>query len=237
VIVRSLDHAMPGRLGCGVFLVGCQEFTKLYHPAAILRTSSHEFYTITLEDAMKALRLFPKMVIAVGIAFALAGLVAAGAGIYIRSFVVQQLAAQQITTPEDASIPNTPVTGMGTALSMANIIQHHAAESGKGLTYAQMGRFAVESGDPAGTNNADEALKDTNGKPVANQARNTQLTAASLVTSLSLSAMAIGASYGAIALGVGFTVLGIVIAGLGYALLGLITPAVAQRFGVQPVAA
>jgi hypothetical protein len=79
-------------------------------------------------------------------------------------------------------------------------------------------------------------LKDAKGKPVANQARNTQLTAASLVTSLSLSAMAIGAAYGAIALGVGFTVLGIVIAGLGYALLGLITPEVARRFGVQPVA-
>jgi hypothetical protein len=186
---------------------------------------------------MKALRLFPKMVIAVGIAFAVAGLVAAGAGVYILNFVGQQLTAQQITTPEDASIPNTPVTGMATALSMANIIQHHAADSGKGLTYAQMGRFAVESGDPAGTNKADEALKDANGKPVANAARNTQLTAASLVTSLSLSAMAIGASYGAIALGIGFTVLGIVIAGLGYALLGLITPAVAQRFGVQSVAA
>jgi hypothetical protein len=185
---------------------------------------------------MNTLRLFPKMVIAVGIAFALAGLVAAGAGIYIRSFVGQQLAAQQITTPEDASIPNTPVTGMATALSMADIIQHHAADGANGLTYAQMGRFAVESGDPAGTNNADAALKDANGKPAANQARNTQLTAASLVTSLSLSAMAIGASYGAIAMGVGFTVLGIVIAGLGYALLGLITPAVAQRFGVRPVA-
>jgi hypothetical protein len=100
-----------------------------------------------------------------------------------------------------------------------------------------MGRFAVESGDPAGTNNADAAKKDANGKPVANQARNTQLTAAGLVTSLSLSAMAIGAAYGAMALGVGFTVLGIVIAGLGYALLGLITPTVAQRFGLQPVAA
>ena len=59
---------------------------------------------------MNALRLFPKMVIAVGIAFALAGLVAAGAGIYIRTFVGQQLAAQHITTPEDASIPNAPVT-------------------------------------------------------------------------------------------------------------------------------
>src|ERR1044071_7557158 len=185
---------------------------------------------------MNALRLFPKMVIAVGIAFALAGLVVAGAGVYIRNFVVQQLTAQQITTPEDASIPNAPVDGIATALSMANIIQHHAADSSNGLTYAQMGRFAIEGGDPAGTNNADGALKDANGKPVPNQARNTQLTAASLVTSLSLSAMAIGASYGAIALGVGFTVLGIVIAGLGYALLGLITPEVARKFGVQPVA-
>ena len=185
---------------------------------------------------MNALRLFPKMVLAVGIAFALAGLVVAGAGVYIRSFVGQQLAAQQITTPEDASIPNAPVDGIATALSMADIIQHHAADSSNGLTYAQMGRFALASGDPAGTNKADEALKDANGKPLANQARNTQLTAAGLVTSLSLSAMAIGASYGAIALGIGFMVLGIVVAGLGYALLGLITPAVAERFGVQPVA-
>ena len=186
---------------------------------------------------MNALRLFPKMVIVVGIAFALAGLIAAGAGIYIRTFVGQQLAAQNITTPEDASIPNAPVTGIATALSMADIIQHHAADSSNGLTSAQMGRFTVASGDPAGTNTADAAVQDANGKPVANQARNTQLTAASLVTSLSLSAMAIGASYGAIALGVGFTVLGIVITGLGYALLGLITPAVATRFGVHPVAA
>src|SRR3989337_3309172 len=138
---------------------------------------------------MNALRLFPKMVMAIGIAFALAGLVAAGAGIYIRMFVGQQLAAQQIPTPEDASIPNAPVTGIATSLSMADIIQHHAADSSDGLTYAQMGRFSVESGDAAGTNNADEALKDPTGKPVANQARNTQLTAAGLVTSLSLSAM------------------------------------------------
>jgi hypothetical protein len=185
---------------------------------------------------MNALRLFPKMVIVVGIAFALSGLVVAGAGIYIRTFVGQQLAAQNITTPEDASIPNAPVDGIATALSMANIIQHHAAGSSNGLTYAQMGRFTVASGDPAGTNNADQALKDANGNPVANAARNTQLTAASLVTALSLSAMALGASYGAMALGVGFTVLGIVVAGLGYALLGLITPAVAQRFGLQPIA-
>ena len=141
-----------------------------------------------------------------------------------------------MTNPENASIPNAPVTGIATALSMTDIIQHHAATSGSGLTYAQMGRFAVASGDPAGTNSSDQTLKDARGQPVANQARNTQLTAASLVRSLSLLAMVIGASYGDGARR-RFTVLGIVIAGLGYALLGLITPAVAQRFGVQPVTA
>jgi hypothetical protein len=185
---------------------------------------------------MNNLKLFPRVVMIIGIAFVIAGLVAAGAGIYTQSFVVNQLAAQNITTPDDASIPNVPVNSIQTALSMANIIQHHAAGSGGGLTYAQMGRFAVEGGDPAGTNNADEALKDANGNPVANQARNTQLTAAGLVTSLSLSAMAIGLAYGAIALGLGFVLLGFVVTGLGYALLGLVTPEVAERFGLKTVA-
>jgi hypothetical protein len=186
---------------------------------------------------MNAVRLFPKLVMAIGIIFALGGLGTAGAGIYIRGFVGDQLAAQNITTPDDATIPNAPVTGIATALSMADIIQHHASDSSKGLSYAQMGRFAVESGDPAGTNVAAEALKDANGKPVSNAARATQLTASGLVTSLSLSAMAIGAAYGAIALGVGFLVLGIILTGVGYALLGLITPDLARKFGLQPVAA
>jgi hypothetical protein len=184
---------------------------------------------------MKSLRLFPKLVIVVGIIFALGGLGTMIAGFYINNFVTDELAAQNITTPEDASMPNVPVNSIASALSMADIIQHHAADSSNGLSYAQMGRFAVASGDPAGTNKADEAAKDANGKPVANQARNTQLTAAGLVTSLSLSAMAMGAAYGAIALGLGFLVLGIVITGLGYALLGLITPEVAKRFGLHPV--
>ena len=185
---------------------------------------------------MNKLQIFPKAVIVIGIAFVIAGLVAAGAGFYTQSFVMQQLSSQNITTPEDASIPNAPVNSIETALSMANIIQHHAATSGNGLTYAQMGRFAVEDGNPAGTNNRDEALLDASGNPVSNSARNTQLTAAGLVTSLSLSAMAIGLAYGAIALGLGFVLLGFVITGLGYALLGLITPEVAERFGLKPLA-
>jgi hypothetical protein len=187
------------------------------------------------ENKVNKLQIFPKAVMVIGIAFVIAGLVAAGAGIFTQSFVVQQLAAQNITTPDDASIPNVPVNSIATALSMAEIIQHHAADSGGGFTYAQMGRFAVPDGNPAGTSNKDEALLDAAGNPVPNQARNTQLTAAGLVTSLSLSAMAIGLAYGAIALGVGFGLLGFVITGLGYALLGLITPEVAERFGLKPI--
>ncbi|GAB5493673.1 MAG: hypothetical protein Phog2KO_38880 [Phototrophicaceae bacterium] len=185
---------------------------------------------------MSNLKTFPKLVIVIGIVFALTGVVAVAGGIYINSFITQQLTSQNITTPSDASIPDVQVNSIATALSMADIIQHHADSSSGGLSYAELGRFAVESGDPAGTSNAAEALLDANGNPVSNSVRDLQLTAAGLITSLSLSAMAIGASYGAIALGVAFTLLGIVIAGLGYALLGLIEPEVAERYGLKPVA-
>ena len=186
---------------------------------------------------MKNVRTFPKLVLVLGILFTLAGLITVGSGIYIQTVVQDQLARQNIVTPDDASIPNAQVNSIATALSMANIIQEHAGARSNGLSYAEMGRFAVESGDPAGTSDAELALKDANGAPVANGARSTQLTAAGLVTSLSLSAMAIGTAYGAIALGIGFTLLGLVIAGFGYALLGLITPEVANRYGFTPVTA
>ena len=186
---------------------------------------------------MKNANVFPKLVVAIGVILVIAGLVTVGSGVYIRSFIGEQLANQNITTPDDASIPNTPVTNIATALSMADIIQHHAASFAGGLTYAEMGRFAVESGDPAGTSNPEEALLDAHGTPAANAARNTQLTAAGLVTSLSLSAMALGVSYGAILLGLAFTLLGVVVAGIGYALFGLINPEVAEKFGLRPVTA
>ncbi len=186
---------------------------------------------------MKNVRTFPKLVIFIGIVFAIAGFITMGAGIYVNSFVSEQLAVQNITTPDDASIPGVQVNSIPTALSMAEIIQEHAGARSNGLSYAEMGRFAVESGDPAGTSNPELALLDANGNPVPNGARNTQLTAAGLVTSLSLSAMAIGVSYGAILLGLAFALLGIVVAGLGYALLGLITPEVAEQYGFRPVVA
>lgn len=185
---------------------------------------------------MNNLKVFPKLVIVIGVIFALMGLVATGGGIYINMFIGDQLANQNITTPGDASIPNAPVNSIATALSMADIIQHHANARSEDLSYAELGRFAAADGNPAGTSNRDEALLDDAGNPMSNSARDTQLTASGLITSLSLSAMAIGASYGAMALGIAFTILGIVVAGLGYAFLGLIEPQVAERFGLKPVA-
>lgn len=184
-----------------------------------------------------SIKIFPKLVIVIGIIFSLTGIAAIIGGGYINWFVGDQLATQNIVTPDDASIPNTQVNNIPTALAMAAIIQEHASARSGGLSYAEMGRFAVESGDPAGTSNPEEALLDAAGNPVANSARDTQLTASGLVTSLSLSAMALGASYGAIALGIAFTILGFVVAGLGYALLGLVSPQVAERYGLQPLTA
>lgn len=74
---------------------------------------------------MKTIRLFPTLVMVIGVLFTCGGLVTTGAGIVIHGFVGEQLRAQQITTPADASIPNAPVTGIATALSMAALIQHH----------------------------------------------------------------------------------------------------------------
>jgi len=185
---------------------------------------------------MNKLKLFPKIVMVIGAVFVIAGIVAFAGGIWVNGFVTDQLVAQNITTPDDASIPNAPVVDIPTALSMADIIQEHANTYTGGLSYAEMGRFAAADGNPAGTSNRDEALLDDNGNPVQNSSRNTQLTASGLVTSLSLSAMAIGLSYGILALGLAFIILGFVVAGFGYSLLGLITPDVAKRFGLNPIA-
>ncbi len=55
-------------------------------------------------------------------------------------FTYSNIAREKITTPADASIPNTPVRGPFTLKSQADIIRHHVLETTKGLTYAEMSR-------------------------------------------------------------------------------------------------
>src|SRR5215207_464180 len=78
------------------------------------------------------------------------------------------------------------------ARAFAQVIREHALESSGGLPYAEMGRFvaAEDPESPAGTSDETAALKDEEGNPVPNAARNTWVTATALSTALNMSYMA-----------------------------------------------
>jgi hypothetical protein len=101
-----------------------------------------------------------------------------------RDEVRDTLRQENITGSEDSTIPGQLVDTGSEARAQADVIRHHMLERTGGLTYAQMGRFATPDGNPAGTSNADEALKDENGNPVSNAARDQWITATALTTSL-----------------------------------------------------
>lgn len=184
-------------------------------------------------------KLFPILLMALGVAFLAGGGYATVRGFDARDEVRDELVAQNITTPEDASIPNVLVDDVASARSMAEIIDQHALEGAGGLTYAEMGRFlsAADPEDPAGTSNPDEALLGDNGQPVSNNFRNTALTASNLRTSLYSSVMAFEVSTLVIGIGAMVIVLGLAVGGVGVALAGLALPRFAEKVHVQPVAA
>ena len=182
-------------------------------------------------------KLFPLALMLLGIVFLGAGVYTVTRGLDAKDQVREELIAQDITTPEDASIPNARVDDVATARSMADIIRHHAEESTGGLTYSEMGRFMVEGGDPAGTDDPAEAVVGADGKPVANPLRNTAFQASSLRTSLYTSVMAFEVSNLVLGLGALIATLGLVVGGVGVALAGLAIPTFSRKLHVEPVAA
>jgi hypothetical protein len=121
----------------------------------------------------------------------------------------EQWAEEQVQTGEQAR-------------AFANIMREHALESSGGLTYAQMGRFlaADDPEDPAGTSDEAAALKDDQGNPVANAARNTWVTETALSTALNMSYMAEQLSIFGIVVGVALLLTGIGLMILALAVLG-----------------
>jgi hypothetical protein len=106
-------------------------------------------------------------------------------------------AASEAGLPATISFPSCNVADKaivnGTdARCFAQYMRIHALEASGGLTYAQMGRFlaAAAPTDPKGTNDDTAAVKDADGKPVANGARNTWVTETALATALNVSYMA-----------------------------------------------
>jgi len=190
---------------------------------------------VTNDHSSKLKKAFPIGLMLLGIVFAAAGVYTVGRGLDAKDQVRDELAAQAITTPEDASMPNVAVTDAATAKSMADIIDVHVRKSTGGRTYAEMGRFLAKDGGD--TNVAEEAVVGADGKPVANPLRNVAFQASALRTSLYTSVMAFNVGDLVIGLGAMILVLGLAFGGIGVALGGLVIPRIAKKAHLGPVLA
>lgn len=125
----------------------------------------------------KSLTLLVAGILALAVGFgAMAG------GVFGAWYTWDQAVAQDVVTPDDAAIPETPVRGPFTMWAQADIITHHQLDGTDGLYYAQMDRM-VPDVDENG-----EAVLDENGEAVMvpNEARASWLNATTLTTALSL---------------------------------------------------
>ena len=137
-------------------------------------------------------------------------------GIQGRNEVNSTLAAEHIVAPADSTIPGQTVYTGAEAKAMADVMRKHTLESSKGLTYAQMGRYKIASGAPAGTNDVKLAVKDANGNPVSNPVRDLWVTETALTTALNTSYFASQVGLFAIVMGVA-----LVLTGIGFSVLTL----------------
>jgi hypothetical protein len=144
-----------------------------------------------------------------------------------RSTVRDSIKTEQITfgAADDPAVAEfasqwaeEPVRTGAQARAFAQIMHEHALEGADGLTYSQMGRF-VSADDPesaAGTSDEAAALKDEEGNPVPNTARNTWVTATALSTALNMSYMAEQVALFGIVVGIA-----LLLAGIGFLILTL----------------
>ena len=156
-------------------------------------------------------KLFPIALALLGVVFVVAGGYTVSRGFDAKALVRDELRAQKIVTPEDASIPNAVVDNPATAKSMADIIDEHSLKATGGKTYSELDRT-----DPT---------------------RATAFQASALRTSLYTSVMAFNVSDLVIGLGLMIGFLGVAFMGIGVALEGLVLPSLARRVHVEPVAA
>jgi hypothetical protein len=78
--------------------------------------------------------------IALGIVFAAGGVYMISEGRSAKDEVRQALARENITTSEDARIPNVPVDDAETAEAEADVIEQHVLETTGGKRYAELAR-------------------------------------------------------------------------------------------------
>ena len=124
-------------------------------------------------------------------------------GIFGAWFTWDQAVAQDVVTPDDAAIPESPVRGPFTMWAQADIITHHQLDRTEGLYYSEMDREI-----PAVDENG-EAILDENGEQmmVPNEARASWIDATTLTTALSLGIVSY--AWAAVAFVTGLTLLAV----------------------------
>lgn len=117
-----------------------------------------------------------------GVVAILAGVILVCGSLWAVDFINENISREKIVTPEDANIPNVPLSGPLTLKAQADIIWKHAYEGAGNKTYAEMPRMVPQL-DANG-----KEVKGKDGKPIMipNQARNTWVTATALITALNL---------------------------------------------------
>lgn len=115
-----------------------------------------------------------------------AGIIMIGSGVWGIIFTYQNVVREQITTPADASIPDTLVRGPLTLKSQADIIRKHVLETTGDKTFSQMPQ-KIQKQDAKGN-----LVIDEKGAPVmvSNDARTIWITATTLMTALNLAIIA-----------------------------------------------
>lgn len=113
------------------------------------------------------------------------GILLVGGGAFGLVLTYKNVARENITTPDDAYIPNAPVRGPLTLKAQADIIRVHTLRMTGGKTFAEM-----PSRIPKLEENGKPILED--GKPmmVVNTARDVWITATTLITALNLGIIA-----------------------------------------------
>ena len=172
-------------------------------------------------------KLFEIGGVVAGLVLVMFGAAAIYMGVDGRATVRDSLKQEQITfgAADDPAIAKfasewaeEPVQTGAQARAFAQVIHEHASEGSGGLTYSQMGRFiaADDPENPAGTSDETAALKDEEGNPVSNSARNTWVTATALSTALNMSYMAEQMALFGIVVGVA-----LLLSGIGFVILAL----------------
>jgi len=165
---------------------------------------------------------------AVLIAFGAAAIVMGANG---RDTVRSNLKQEQIyfgNAKTDPTVPkqysNQLVDTGAKARAFAKMMRGHTLEATKGLTYAQIGRYAAKPGTPAkltdgqgGTNDPQYAAVDPKtGQPVSNSARDLWVTETALTTALNTAYMAEQLALFGIVVGVA-----LLLAGFGFGILAV----------------